>query len=266
MPNTNQTPLDTQNEAESIARAKLGQWVVCYSLIVVGALAAFAIWVSVKGQASIDKQYEQVKEILTIVLPVLGTWVGTILAFYFARENFVAAATQTANLIKQLTPDQRLQSISVIDVMLDMTATTTKKLVLTTPDEMAKTKLKADIVDAILDKEKCNRLPILDNAGKILYVLHRSFIDKFLVKQAEAGIKLADITLADLLNNPELKVVFESFAVVSKDAKLLVVKQMMDGNPNCSDVFVTQDGTRATVAIGWITNIILQEQSIPVVT
>lgn len=34
--------------------------------------------------------------VLTSVLPVLGTWVGTVLASYFARENFEAAISSLA--------------------------------------------------------------------------------------------------------------------------------------------------------------------------
>jgi hypothetical protein len=214
-------------------------------------------------QADLKERFVYVKDILTIVLPLIGTWVGTILAFYFSRENFVAAARQTADLVRQLTPEQRLQSIGVTEVMLDMAALTTVKLTLSTPEDAAKLKLSADVVDAILEKNKRNRLPVLDNTGKVLYVIHRSFIDKFLVKRAEAGgTQLADATLQDLLAEEELTAVFQSFATVGREAKLIAVKQAMDGNPNCSDAFVTEDGTKGSKAIGWITNLTVQEKAV----
>jgi hypothetical protein len=251
------------SETENSAREKLGRHVTYFALSITGILAMTAIMVSLLGDADAKDRYAHSKEVLTIILPVIGTWVGTVLAFYFSRENFIAAATQTANLVRQLSPDQRLQSIAVTEAMIDMTATTTVKLTLAAMDDAAKLKLKADVVDGILEKTGRNRLPILDNNGKVLYVLHRSFIDKFLVKRAEAsGTALADTTLKDILDVPDLMSIFQTFAVVGKRARLFDIKQAMDGNPNCSDAFITQDGSRATPAVGWVTNVIVRECSV----
>lgn len=55
---------------------------------------------------------DKIMTIFTTVVAVVGTWVGTILAFYFSRENFEAAAKSsaatTAALVKQLTPSEKL--------------------------------------------------------------------------------------------------------------------------------------------------------------
>ena len=144
-----------------------------------------------------------------------------------------------------------------------MTASTTTKLVLFTPGDAEKSKLKTDLVDALLEKQNRNRLPVVDSAGRVLFVIHRSFIDKFLVMRAEVGgTSLADATLKDLLAQEELKTSFQSFATVGTDAKLIAVKQVMDANPSCSDAFVTEDGTKGSKALGWITNVIVQENSV----
>lgn len=225
-------------------------------------LGITAILVAV-NVAEVEKRFTYVKDVLTIVLPLIGTWVGTVLAFYFSRENFVAAARQTADLVRQLTPEQRLHGIPVTEAMLDMSASTTTKLVLPTAEDAEKIKLKTDVVDAILEKQNRNRLPIVDSTGKVLFVVHRSFIDKFLVKHVEdGGTSLAGATLKDLLAEADLKTIFQSFAAVGKDAKLIAVKLAMDGNPNCSDAFVTEDGTKGSKALGWITNVIVQEKSV----
>lgn len=233
-----------------------------YALTVTALLGISAIGVAF-NVSDAEKRFSYVKDVLTIVLPLLGTWVGTVLAFYFSRENFVAAAQQSANLVRQLTPEQRLQSIPVTEVMLDMSSTTTTKLVLASPDDAGKLKLKTDVVAVYLEKPKRNRLPIVDESGKVLFVIHRSFIDKFLVKCADSGDGGLDITtLKDLLAAEDMKIIFQSFATVGKDARLIAVKQAMDGNPNCSDAFVTEDGTKGSKALGWITNVIVQEKSI----
>lgn len=263
MPDTTQTPSNTLSEAEAIARSKIGRHVTYFALVIVFLLGFTAIMVALFSKEPDKERFTYVKDILTIILPLVGTWVGTVLAFYFSRENFVAAAKQTSDLVRQLTPEQRLQSIAVTEAMLDMTSSTTLKLTLAKPEDAAKLKVKADVVEALLEKNKRNRLPIVDEAGRILYVLHRSYIDKFLVNRAEAGgTQLADATLQELLANDELKTVFQAFAVVGKDARLIAVKQAMDGNSNCSDAFVTEDGTKGSKAIGWITNIIVQEKAV----
>lgn len=265
MTNTPQTSTNTLSDAEIIARSRIGRHVTYFALTLTALLGATAILVAVlvKDSADLKERFTYVKDVLTIILPLIGTWVGTILAFYFSRENFAAAAQHTANLVRQLTPEQKLQSIAVTEVMLDMSASTTKTLSLKTPGDAATFKLKADIVDALLEKNNRNRLPIVDATGKVLYVIHRSFIDKFLVQYAAgAGVQLANATLQDLLADTNLKAVFQSFVVVGKEAKLIAVKQAMDGNPDCSDAFITEDGTKGSKAVGWITNVIVQEKSL----
>jgi hypothetical protein len=247
---------------EAIARSRIGRHVTYFALAITALLGITAILVAM-DEPDTEKRFAFVKDVLTMLLPLIGTWVGTVLAFYFSRENFVAAAGQTADLVRQLSPEQKLKSIPVTEVMLDMSAATTTKLVLPAVEGAEKIKLKADIVDAILVKQNRNRLPIVDSAGKVLFVLHRSFIDMFLVKRAEnGGTSLADATLKDLLAEAELKMIFQSFATVGRDTKLIAVKLAMDGNPYCSDAFVTEDGTKGSRALGWITNVIVQEKSV----
>lgn len=264
MPDANQTVPGSVTDAELVARSKIGRHVTYFALAVTGTLAVVAIAVAIfRDGADVDKRFVFVKDVLTIVLPLIGTWVGTVLAFYFSRENFTAAAKQATDLVRQMTPDQRLQSIAVTEVMLDMNADGTTKLLLPAEGDAVKFKLKADIVDALLEKTKRNRLPIIDSDGRVLYVLHRSFIDKFLVTKSEVGgTAVVDATLQDLLAVKDLKSAFTAFAVLGKSAKLIAAKEAIDGNPNCSDVFITTDGTKGSKAIGWITNVIVQEKSV----
>lgn len=254
------------SDAEAFARLNIGRNVTYFALGFTALLGITAILVATTTKVEapdLEKRFTYVKDVLTIVLPLMGTWVGTVLAFYFSRENFVAAARQTSDLVRQLTPEQRLQGISVTEVMLDMSASTTIKLVLPSAADAEIIKLKAGVIDEFLEKNNRNRLPVVDSAGKVLFVLHRSVIDKFLVKRAESGgTSLVDATLKNLLADSDLNTIFQSFATVGRDARLIAVKQAMDGNPYCSDAFVTEDGTKGSKAIGWITNVIVREKSI----
>jgi hypothetical protein len=79
------------------------------------------------------------------------------------------------------------------------------------------------------------------------------------VKQGESR---SSITLKEFLEDVELKAVFQSFSTVARDAKLFAAKQAMDGNPNCADVFVTEDGSKKSRAIGWITDVNVRHKSV----
>lgn len=52
-----------------------------------------------------------------------------------------------------------------------------------------------------------------------------------------------------------------AFGTVGKTSKLIAVKQQIDRNRYCSDVFVTEDGTKNSKAVGWITNVIVAEKA-----
>lgn len=38
--------------------------------------------------------------VFTAILPLLGTWVGAVLAFYFSQDNLQAASTTTLNAVR----------------------------------------------------------------------------------------------------------------------------------------------------------------------
>jgi hypothetical protein len=55
-------------------------------------VSVVAIWTAGRNRA------ETSRLVFSSVLPLLGTWVGTVLAFYFARENLAAATESTLRL------------------------------------------------------------------------------------------------------------------------------------------------------------------------
>jgi hypothetical protein len=247
--------------ADADARAKIGRNIVYFALSVVGFLGFVAILAAAFSPAN-SGSFAQIKDIFGMLLPLLGTWVGTVLAFYFSKENFVAAAQQTSELVRQLTPDQKLQSIPVEQVMISMESSQTSKFVLSKKEE--EIKLKADILDPYLADGK-NRLPCVDANGIVKYVFHRSLIEGFISKKALAGgtppPDLTALTLKDLINDDQVGRIATAFGSVGKNANLGAVKALIDGSPDCADVFVTTDGAKSSKAIGWITNVILAEKS-----
>jgi hypothetical protein len=258
--NTNSDP----THAELAARANIGKNVIYFSLATVGILGLAAISAAVfvvEGSNDIaTKKFALIRDTFTMLLPVLGTWVGTVLAFYFSRENFAEAAKQTANLVKQLSPEQKLEQIPVVEAMISLEDMNTAKYTLSKSE--GEVKLWEDIVLGVFNKYNKNRLPILDSEGRVKYVIHRSIIDKFIAENAISGNGDAkSLSLGNLIATDDYKQVASAFGTVGKTTKLIAVKQQIDGNLNCSDVFVTEDGTKNTRAVGWITNVIVAEKA-----
>jgi hypothetical protein len=250
--------------AELAARANIGQKVIYFSLATVGILGlasiVAAVFVGYKDAGTADKSFALIRDTFTLLLPVLGTWVGTVLAFYFSRENFAEAAKQTANLVKQLSPEQKLEQIPVVEAMISLEDMTTAKYTLSKPENQVK--LWEDIVEGVFKKYNKNRLPILDGSGRVMYVIHRSIIDKFIAEKAISGNTDAKaLSLSDMIAADDYGQIAAAFGTVGKTTKLIEVKQQIDGNINCSDVFVTEDGTKKSKALGWITNVIVAEKA-----
>jgi hypothetical protein len=209
------------------------------------------------------------KVIFDALLPVFGTWVGTLLAFYFGKANFESGAKVAASAAAA----DKLQSIPVRNVMIrPERIDTLPDTLLDQPDDKVKL---SELVDHLRNKIKRDRIPIFKGnkkTGPAERVLHRSTIEKFVAKQgfaATAANQLKDLNLAQLMADPEFgAVVRAGFAIVKSDSTLADAKTAMDKASaalgpagNCYDVFVTDTGKADEVVIGWITNDIINENA-----
>lgn len=135
-----------------------------------------------------------------------------------------------------------------------------KKLGEINPDSLKLTELITE-----LDLRKLNRVPILNSEGHPSQIVHRSMIDKFIVKRVlspGAGVNAADLTLADILADDEMKAVFDNtFVIVKRQATLAEANSAMLTRPGCSDVFVTAGGNRNEPVQGWLTNVDIARSS-----
>jgi len=243
----------TMTKHETDARAAIGRHIVYWALTAVTILGLTAL---VMVRLVDEKQFGQVKDILAMLLPMIAAWVGTVLAFYFSKENYIAAAEYNKEVLS--ITQQRLQSISVESAMIPIGAAD-NKFVLKAP--VAQVKLKADLLANTADKTGKNRIVVLDDAGVVKYISHRSMLDKFISERAFAGDAVADLTFAHVLGSPEYESWIISYGTLKPGATLSAAKELMDANPKCSDVVVTEDGTRSTRAVGWITNVIVSEKA-----
>jgi hypothetical protein len=190
------------------------------------------------------------EHVMTAVLPLFGSWIATVLAYYFARENLRAATSSVSTLVASQRDDARLSNVPVKDKMIERTR------IVTLSDRfkpIGDAALKD--VTTYLNERAVRRAPVFDDNGTVTHMVHLSMIDQFIREQVTAGKALGALKFSDLLGVPALKHVLEkSFEVVAEQASLADAKAKMDANPICEDVFVTKSGVANEPVIGWITD------------
>jgi hypothetical protein len=204
--------------------------------------------ITVLAWKAIDVDGKNALTILNIVLPVVSSWVGTILAFYFGKENFESANLQVRELIRKLTPEERAESL-VADVMRRFSDTAHVKI----PEGKSDGDIKIKDLRAKFDGA-VSRLPIVNSNDSPRYILHKSSIDRYLIS---GGTE--EDTLAKFIDNQKA-VGFEfglnkGFIVVSETTTVATAKGRLEQVPSCQDIFITKGGTEKEPLSGWISNV-----------
>jgi CBS domain-containing protein len=199
--------------------------------------------------------------VFTAIIGLVGAWIGTILAFYFSKDNFEAASKATQDLVVKLTGEQRLKSITVEEAMM--------KLESMNYFILKETEDKIKIKDLLVKFSQFNRLPVFSEKLRLIYIIHKSVVNQFISecamgKHPDIKKELEKLTLQDLNSiETNLTQIKEGFVTVSPEDNLAIAKKKMESNKKalCSDVFVTENGTTDSKVIGWITNLIINEKS-----
>jgi len=132
---------------------------------------------------------------------------GTVLAFYFSRENLAAATQSVRDLTQAVTGQDKLKAAFVKDKMISRGG-----IKLVTADDDS-TKLTALVALGV------ERIPILSTKFVIRYLIYKANIDKYLASFAPGAAmaaslpagktSAADLTVGDLVNcNPDDKKLF----------------------------------------------------------
>ena len=256
-------PTDDKSEDDSHFRIALAKGVITWALIAILAMAALIIVVAgVNAIRAPEKEaqfFDIAKYVLGVLLPVIGAWVGTVLAFYFGQVNFEAASKSAANLVRQLSPREKLQAEAAGKAMMKINEVTAFKI---PPDKTEEDITIRKLIDNGFEKDKSRprqRLPILAADGTGKYVLHRSTIDAFVApKKRPPDVDESTLSLKDLLKDSKLKdYILNSFLPLAPEGTLADAKDLLDKNPQCLDILVTQDGTKNGIIAGWITNVMV---------
>jgi hypothetical protein len=238
---------------ESNLEAQSRRWLtfVVISICITGVVAIGITALLLNG----DAPPEKLKYVVATILPLLATWVGTILAFYFSRENFMAATQSVTELARTVTAAEKLKSIPVRDKMRPITAITHETV---EPNDEVKVKLG----DLLTKYSSIERIIILDGKIIVRFLIYRAMIERYLSRIAmgeialPTGVATKDLTLKNLFDSdPQLSQLFQkSFGFVSADATLADVKLVMEKIDKCGDVFVTQSGKSSEPLLGWVTD------------
>lgn len=239
-------PTQASNEPSEIT--EIARWVLGIS----GSLIAIMSAVVLIGAWGRDDFSETSRLVFNALLPLLGTWVGTVLAYYFSRKNFESASQSVERLVT-LTTEQKLASITVDKEMLRPGQITVYKMTATqTPKDVMlkdlRSKLSANIT----------RIPVLDTNGVVKYIVHQSGLFKFIADKALTGAKPDEIdklTLQDLVDDAELRNWVVNIVYVSEQASVSDAKGAMEAQKGCQDLIVTKSGSRNEPMLGWMTNV-----------
>jgi CBS domain-containing protein len=212
---------------EARMRNDLAKWIV---IVAMGGVVVLGATIIVTSSTQVNQSAQYV---FNAVLPLFGTWVGTVLAYFFAKENFEAAG----RMAKELSPQEALLAIPITTIM-------TKNVTGFKKDD------KVDpVIKELLDK-KIKRLIVLkpDNSLEGLLYLDQVVGYMYNIPEADRSKKI----LADLLDKAlELG---ETPAFVAETASLADAKREMEKIDGGKVVFVTKSGRADEPVLGLLTN------------
>jgi hypothetical protein len=202
--------------------------------------------------------------IFSSILPLLGTWVGTVLAFYYTKENFEAASRSTLEAVRS--GSQRLASTPVADKMLPANAIV--KAIIPSGKGIDDLPLKdiGDLFDKALPSgQKVSRLLFVNDKGGCVGIVHRSVWMEILNLGATQtpAVDLSKDNLGKLLLEPYVTSISKTFkdfvastlAYIAVDRTLADAKAAMEAKPLCQDVIVTATGKSDEPMQGWVSNV-----------
>lgn len=227
--------------------------------IAFGVLAASIIGIVLMAIVSIASDGADrsgtIKDVFNATLPLLGTWVGTVLAYYFSQANFESAARSTRASVV-LTAQQKLDGTKAKDIWVPA-----EEIDLVRIDPGAASPPVSMLIDIFNGKgtrgsAKRSRVPLLDPTGVVTHVLHKATVyERIALGDITAASTIADLLAAKADSSTVGEYTAKSFVVVAEGDSLSVVKRAMDRSPEIQDAIVTRNGKTGEPMTGWITNV-----------
>lgn len=247
------------------SREKLAFWITTVSIIGIAIVSSIII-ISAWQQEDKAVALQTIQLVFSSILPLFGTWVGTVLAFYFSRENFGSATESITKSINTIGSNisQKPAVKNVVDIMIQKSKIKPYKLEkLSLKDDNNETRenafkeIKLDDFVKKLDRDEKYRIVVIDKDDVPIAVLHRSLLSEFLNKKRSESVdntQITNLSLNDYFIEKMDGTPDSSFVVISEITDLNSARAEMIRKKNCKDIIVTKYGTNTEGLIGWITN------------
>ena len=231
--------MNEQGERDVLART-----LIIFSLSALIVISIVVLW--------LEPPPKDPKFVFNSVLPLLGTWVGTVIAYYFSRSNFTAAASAYKQIASPAgMPEDTPVTAAMIEraKIMGLVQIPAGK----TPGDMSLRQYFLDPLKTL--KPAVTRIPVVDSTNAIQFIVHSGTLYQLVYTLTDKKQDLTAATLQTLLDDAELGQLVKAFAVVPASATLADAKAKMDTVSNCEDVFVTQSGKATEPILGWITDV-----------
>ncbi len=196
------------------------------------------------------RDVKDAKWVFNGTIPLIATWIGTILAFYFQKENLEAATNQVLALSKE-----NLNKVKVENIMINVQTMVAQKIDQKEDDNVNLHELLAKYKD--IEKD---RIPIFFKNLSPRLILHTSTINEFIKDQYKNQAEAEKLTLKDLTDKYPNKFAYrkpKGFVTISKNSTVEMAMNEMGRVNNCQDVFITDTGTENGKILGWLTNVLI---------
>lgn len=249
---------DARNDARNRERIALGVLIASIGAVLV--ISGIVVW---KGK---DKETSQ--NVMSATLPLYGTWVGTILAFYFSRNAFESASTassRNAEMYNQFARGLVSAASPPNDMLAKIPLKSLANGLVFSENDLAKPI--NDVVADMVSKERY-RVIVVDAEKKYVDLISRINASAFLAPAGSSSAQPANAnspstqpSIKDYLDwrrNQGAKVqpivVFlpETATLADADAKL-------KETPGCRDVVVTSDGNPTSSVVVYVTDTDINE-------
>jgi len=252
-----------ENQSTGFQAEKQSPWFLrnLIAILITGLVMGVTVFIAIFILFSPNKSGEiNTSFIGQTLLPLWGTWIGTVLAYYFGKANFEAATKSYQDVINKLTPDEKIAKLKVQDVMLPI-----NQLIYLDYDTENQ-KLINDILK-YPQFEKYSRFAVLDQRKAIKNMIHRNTFFEFVflkVSEGKTNDEINNLKLNDLLSETNEKIkntLTRGYGFVSMNATLLDAKKVIDSIAECMDVFVTETGKPSEPVKGLVTNNMIFEKA-----